>query len=381
MKKKILSVLILLLIFSCTKKTPEEPPQQGDNKITLTYPTSGLLFYQDSTYTVRWMKEGNVNNVSLFYRVDDDSGWIIIDSAISELNYQWTIPQIRTNHAKVKVQWDSDTSVLDTNTGYFIIDKYSDMDYAFLICDTFFYMGSNDPAHLQDEEPIHKLNLSAYKISKTEVLNTSYRNFCNANNYQYPQDPQFPTMPNYFDSFPNHPVVMVSWYDAARYCNWRSEVDGYETQYDTTTWECKFTYGYRLPTEAEWEFACRAGLYQNLYTWGNETPGILCNWKDDELYEYTSPVRSFSANNYDIYDMTGNVWEWCNDYYDKDYYSVSPTVDPHGPDSGFYKVMRGGSWQDEESNIRCAKRAQNDPDFSAPDIKAWTLGFRIVLGF
>ncbi|MBN1150021.1 SUMF1/EgtB/PvdO family nonheme iron enzyme [candidate division WOR-3 bacterium] len=239
---------------------------------------------------------------------------------------------------------------------------------------------STEPGHCQDEEPVHSVSLSTFYISKKEVRNVEYRQFCDLNSYQYPYDPGFSGMANYFDSFPDYPVLMISWYDAARYCNWLSSVEGFDPQYDTVTWECRFTGGYRLPTEAEWEYSARGGLARNYYPWGDEQPQSMCNWSGDALYPYTSPVVSFEPNGYGLYNMSGNVWEWCNDYYGSEYYSNSPSQDPKGPGSGSYKVIRGGSWEDDEENIRCAKRGPSDPSFSDVLIKTNTLGFRIVLG-
>ncbi len=382
MNKFIIVLLIGILIFSCTKSstTEPDPPPPTDN-ITVTFPTSGSLLYWDSTYTIQWMKEGNVGNVNVFYRIHDDSLWDVIDTNISGLSCNWTVPLVRTNQGKVKVADSNDSTLFDTNSGYFIIDQQIEYNLVLLICDSFFYMGSDttETGHMPDESPVHVISLSSFYITSTEIPNIAYKNFCDATGYPYPPDPGFNGMENYFDSFPNYPVVMISWFDAVRYCNWFSQIYGFENQYDTITWECNFSVGYRLPTEAEWEYASRGGLYQNMYSWGNDVPGDNCNWKNDVLYEYTAPTNSFDVNGYGLFNMTGNVWEWTNDYYDPSYYQNSPANDPTGPDSGFYRVIRGGSWFDNEENIRCAKRGPSDP--ADVFIKVNTLGFRIVRGF
>jgi sulfatase modifying factor 1 len=165
----------------------------------------------------------------------------------------------------------------------------------------------------------------------------------------------------------DHPVVHVSWNDAMNYCEWA---------------------GARLPTEAEWEFAARGGLKQNRYPWGKERePNGRHNmnvWqgkfpqentKADGFYG-TAPVGSFKPNGYGLYQTTGNVWEWCSDWFDKNYYKNSPKENPEGPYHGTRKVMRGGSFLCHDSycfRYRVDARSSNEPDASTSN-----LGFRIV---
>jgi formylglycine-generating enzyme required for sulfatase activity len=217
----------------------------------------------------------------------------------------------------------------------------------------------------------------------------------------------------------NHPMALASWYGAAAYCNWRSAMDGRPLCYDLSTWECNFnTGGYRLPTEAEWEKAARGGAEGHRYPWTDEetiqqtrasywsspsfpydtnpTPGDSPIWGVPPK-PYTSPVGFFTgalqyqedwgwpgaaatyqtangANGYGLYDMAGNVWEWVNDWYSNPYYDVTPYENPHGPDSGTYRVMRGGSWDDSAYGCRVANRGLNEP--GDPDTDD---GFRCAL--
>jgi formylglycine-generating enzyme required for sulfatase activity len=196
------------------------------------------------------------------------------------------------------------------------------------------------------------------------------------------------------DNKGNHPVVRVSWFGAVAYCNWKSQQQGYEVCYDTTTWQCDFgKSGYRLATEAEWEWAARGGLTGRRFPWGDNISHDEANYSSTSSYSfdtsssrgvhptyntgvipYTAPVGSFAANAFGLHDMIGNVWEWCNDWHGPKYYSSSPEANPPGPTSGTYRVLRGGSWNYKSDYCRVAFRSGDKP----PD-RGWGVGFRLVL--
>jgi formylglycine-generating enzyme required for sulfatase activity len=218
-----------------------------------------------------------------------------------------------------------------------------------------FTMGSaqGDSEAWDDEKPQHQVTLSEYYIDKYEVTNRQYKRFCDGTSRSYPPDPGFDSLPNYFLSYPDFPAVDVTWVDATAYCTWA---------------------GKQLPTEAEWERAAR-GTDARKYPWGGSSPdGSRCNiWSNDDGYFYTAPVGHYpnGASPYGCMDMAGNVWEWCNDWYDASYYSSSPTNNPPGPSSGSSRVYRGGSWVNDAGDARSASRPGTDPSSWNDD-----LGFR-----
>jgi formylglycine-generating enzyme required for sulfatase activity len=222
-----------------------------------------------------------------------------------------------------------------------------------------FTMGSDAGEGATDEEPEHVVYISEYYIGKYEVTNKQYKKFCDATSRSYPSDPGFDGMSSYFTSYPDYPVVMVSWYDAVDYCAWA---------------------GLRLPTEAEWEKASRGSADERTYPWGFTEPyyngQYYCNYdySDADGYLYTCPVTAFSIGKspYGCYNMAGNVWEWCNDWYYGSYYSISPSTDPQGPTTGNNKVVRGGSWSDNAGYMRSAFRLYNSPS----DMLYGLIGFR-----
>jgi formylglycine-generating enzyme required for sulfatase activity len=216
-----------------------------------------------------------------------------------------------------------------------------------------FLMGSEEGG--ENEQPVHSVTLDAFWMGQTEVTNGMYALCVAAGACERPRSGNTYTRDSdYGDAtHANYPVVWVSWRRAEDYCSWA---------------------GRRLPTEAEWEYAARGGLAGATYPWGNGNPSCKqANFLNGtfECVGGTSSVGSYPPNGYGLYDMAGNVWEWVADWYDEDYYSTSPTENPHGPASGGNRVIRGGAWIFNEYFMRLAMRYAGDPDAADND-----LGFR-----
>ena len=177
------------------------------------------------------------------------------------------------------------------------------------------------------------------------------------------------------------PVERVSWRDCVEYCNRKSESEGLEKCYiiKEVFFSDSFIVdygknGYRLPTEAEWEYAAKGGNRSKGYKYsGDDNIGIVAEYEGNND-KSTKPVCGKQPNELGIYDMSGNVWEWCSDWYGKNYYSNGSSRNPKGPSSGSARVNRGGSWYDDASYCRAADRSRN-----TPSRRGNNLGFRLVL--
>ena len=279
--------------------------------------------------------------------------------------------------------------------------------------------GMNHSEARNDEFPSHKVKLNGFWIDQTEITNSEFMDFVNETNYvttaeivptweeikdqlppgtQKPDDSLFVASSLVFKPSPykvplsdvstwwewrkganwkhpfgegssikeimNHPVVHISYFDAVEYCKWRDK---------------------RLPTEAEWEYAAKGGEDNVNVTWGNGSisSSFLNSWEGDfpfsntkkDGYYYTAPVKTYTPNGYELFDMAGNVWEWCNDWYDYNYYKLnkSLSINPKGPNQSFdpqepyskKRVLRGGSFLCNSSycsGYRVTARMKSSPD-------------------
>lgn len=206
------------------------------------------------------------------------------------------------------------------------------------------------PRAHNDDTPVHKVYVDAFYLDESEVTNEQYAAFVKAKKHRAPYHwvkGQVPTGKE------KHPVVNVSWDDAVAYAAWK---------------------GKRLPTEAEWERACRGGKESKMFPWGDEAAS-----RKQAHYgaEGTAPTCSAAKNYYGLCDIIGNVWEWTADWYERTYYTTSPEKNPPGGATGIYRVLRGGSWFDEPPLfLTCSYRSWARPGERSP-----TIGFRCAKNF
>ena len=206
-----------------------------------------------------------------------------------------------------------------------------------------FWMGSDD--HGKQERPRHRVFTDAYEIAAATVRRWEYALFLEQTGHEEPRgwhDPAF--------ADPNQPVVGVNWFDATAYCAWLSRSGGLE---------------YRLPTEAEWEKACKGGDDTAIYAWGEQAPGDIAYYQGE--WTAPRPAGQRGPNGYGLYNMGDNVHEWCRDWYGADYYRISDRPNPEGPPTGKRRVSRGGSWRHAVKASRAAHRSSLPPDFRYTD--------------
>jgi formylglycine-generating enzyme required for sulfatase activity len=297
-------------------------------------------------------------------------------------------------------------SITPTTRGFFRFVTSPIPDGFALIPAGSFEMG--DAFNESEALPVHTVSVSTFFMGRYEVTKELWDDV-----RAWGLNNGYIDLPQGRGKGPDHPVHYVNWYAIVKWCNALSEREGRQPCYRvgssvyrtggndsvTCTWSAN---GYRLPTEAEWEKAARGGLSGKRFPWGNTIDHNKANycsyWQGgapidsydvnshfgfhldyyDGVEPYTSPVGSFAPNGYGLYDMAGNLWEWCWDWYDGDYYWSSPDADPRGPASGDSRVVRGGCWRHGAMLPRCSNRA-GLPPFD-PYLANGFNGFRLALG-
>ncbi|MBO7724073.1 MAG: SUMF1/EgtB/PvdO family nonheme iron enzyme [Paludibacteraceae bacterium] len=198
---------------------------------------------------------------------------------------------------------------------------------------------------ISDERPAHRVTVNSYYIGETEVTQELWSAVMGRN-------------PSYYTGS-QRPVEQVSWNDCQKFINKLNQLTGRK---------------FRLPTEAEWEYAARGGKKSKAYKYSGSNTLDNVAWYTNNSGNQTHNVKTKFPNELGIYDMSGNVREWCQDWYGSGYYANSPQANPTGPSSGFYRVLRGGSWLSFAQNCRVARRSSNTPSLSSGNV-----GFRLIL--
>ena len=211
--------------------------------------------------------------------------------------------------------------------------------------------------------PVHKVELDDFYMDSHQITVGQFKRFLKESGYKPEavkggwEINRFWNEVKKYSPADKHPVIYASWNDATAYAKWA---------------------GKRLPTEAEWEYAARGGQVGKRYPWGDDKNVAGAHANHEGIGEEgTAPVGSFEANGYGLHDMAGNAWEWCQDYYEWDYYSKSPVNNPRGPGKGQDQVLRGGCWYSGANDLRVAYRGRNHP---LPSDRPYGNGFRCVSG-
>jgi formylglycine-generating enzyme required for sulfatase activity len=222
-----------------------------------------------------------------------------------------------------------------------------------------FMMGSKDDNQIAetDEQKQHKVVINTFSINKFEVTVWEWKDYCKKTKKKMPATPAW----GWND---NNPINNITWVEAIQYCNWLSKQDGLKPAYAIAgpNITCDFAAnGYRLPTEAEWEFVAKGGKKSKGYAYSgsNKIDDVAWHLKNSQKKPHV--VGTKMPNELGIFDMNGNVWEWCWDWYNKDYYKIEDTNNPTGPARGENKTVRGGSWDSQLNYLRNSNRVSTPP--------------------
>jgi len=401
------------------------PVDVADNTMCLGWTKSYTNYF--SFYKIYYsMGAGITPSNSILYATltDIDTQLITVSGLLSGTMYYFKVYVYNTSGSYTG---SNEVYVTTTGSGGGVVDIGAEV----LITAGSYQMGGNYNEGSSDEWPVHTVTTGAYYIQKYEVTNDKYCHYLNSvkgtltislSEVQLNGNRIY-CLTDYYGSrikwngasffirteYNNHPVVDVTWYGAVAYCNWLSNNEGLNQAYDSSNNIVLSNNGYRLPTEAEWEKAARGGLVGNHYPWpstsssySSDINGSKANYYNSgDIYDSTNspydqnggpttpvgyyngsqtPAGTDMKNGYGLYDMAGNVWEWCADWYNISYYSSSPTGNPIGPALGTYRVLRGGGWSAYSHGyggldyyLRCANR-----DYGNSSYYDDNLGFRCV---
>jgi len=331
MKTLITTIVLFMLqvaVLRAQTVTNVSASQTEDDRIVITYDLVGES-YQTFTVSLLLSRDGGASFAIAPRTVSGDVGEKVQPGAHKKIVWDVLMDLSRLQGSNFVFR------VTATSRGGINFVGKAGIEWVFIRGGSF-EMGDNFGDGTDDEKPVHTVTISDFYLSRYEVTVAQYRTFCQTKSRQMPPAPDWGWQDN-------HPIVNVSWDDAVAFCQWA---------------------GGRLPTEAEWEYAARAGGKIIKYPNGNSINHDDANYDGTggrDRWESTSPVGSFPPNGLGLYDMAGNVFEWCQDRYHANYYGSSPPLNPRGPSSGVARVLRGGSWGSSPGYLRCAIRGAGGP--------------------
>jgi len=334
--------LFLLFIYSCSEDSSNPTAKPRINEIV----PNAAYIGQDITIYGENLGFGNIDAKIVF-----DSTIIVEKNECKKWNNSLIELQLPKGViiGEVYLILGTDTS----NTLQMTVSPLPPFDFI-LVKGGSFKMGSESGT--TDEMPVHDVNIDSLFVSRYEITQLQWKSVMETIHEEYLGD--------------DYPIANVGWYMAVDFCNKLSKIELLETcySYKGNSVICDFeANGYRLPTEAEWEYLCRAGTTDDFYTSDINTVA----WYAENSGFNRHPVGKKSANNFGLFDMHGNLWEWCWDWYDENYYEISPKDNPQGPLNGTKDVIRGGSYADDILYLRSANRTY-------PHNDSILCGFRIV---
>jgi formylglycine-generating enzyme required for sulfatase activity len=336
MRKKFYAAIVLLFVFALPLHAAEvknENVRQQGNRVLFEFDVAGepnedaeinlTLTIKGKTYTMDKLHlEGDVGKTK---------------TGRGKKIY-WNVLQDFPRGLSTRVEWD-----LSAGGGKIVKDPATGMELVF-VKGGCYQMGDTFGDGEYDEKPVHEVCVDDFYIGKYEVTQGQWKQIMGNN-------------PSYFKNCGDDcPVEQVSWNDAQKFINRLNQKSGGK---------------YRLPTEAEWEYAARSGGKNEKYSGGNDVDSVA--WHNSNSNSKTHSVGQKQPNGLGIYDMSGNVWEWVSDWYDGGYYKNSPRNNPTGPNSGSNRVFRGGRWNSHAGNVRAANRL-----FYIPAYRVDILGFRLL---
>jgi formylglycine-generating enzyme required for sulfatase activity len=399
----LITILLAGLIFWSCSDDSNPSSSETEKFIKVTSPNGSEDWSRASTRTIIW-----TDNINDDVRIDLYKGGVLFmnisDNVLSSGSFEWEIGAVMEagSDFKIKITSTGDESVSDVSDQNFTVSYQTPPEGFAVIPGGTFIMGDHLSEGYSDELPLHSVYISDLYMGKYEITQKEWNDIMGSNpaaGYGVGDD---------------YPVYNISWYSILKYCNLRSISEGLTPVYsinnythpanwgavpttDNSSWNaavCNWSAnGYRLPTEAEWEYAARGGLSGQRFpdgaTISHSTNGATqANfYSSSESYnvspttgyhpdfnESSSPVGSFPPNDYGLYDMSGNMQEWCWDWYSTGYYSISPVNDPRGPDAGSFRLLRNGSWAHIEFCCRVSYRYSGSAFFNGYT----SAGFRVA---